>query len=432
MTLYCELSVAAHIFFGVCTLLLMIGAVLVLVSACVFHLRCRYLLLSSALLLAVMFMFQGITDVSLEQMHRLSYVFFSDIIGSLPCIAVILLMLLSAAAEVIFLSYILKVKKNMLTPGAIKESLDALPDGVCFYSSDGQPLLVNMQMNKISGELFGTEIMNAEDFRLNLQAESSGGKARIISAEPTLVIQTGDEKVWDFRHNILSVSSSEVQELVAFDVTEQYNLNKELEIRNKRLSGVNERLRKYSSEIEHVTAEKEILAAKIRVHDDVGRSLLAFRSYLAKPMSELNREDLLLLWRYTISVMKKETVTVAQSNDWELLLKAAEAVDVKIELRGELPEKGNIRAVITAAIHECLTNTVKHAKGNRLYLNIKSSDTSLTAEITNNGEQPKGEIKETGGLKNLRHTAESAGGAMTVESTPRFLLRLDFQKGDEI
>lgn len=328
MTLYYELSVAAHIFFGVCALTLMIAAVLVLVSACVLHLRCRYLILSSALLFEVIFVLQGIADVSLKEIKNLSFPFFSDIIGNLPYAAVILLLFFSAAAEVLFLAYIIRVKKSMLTP--------------------------------------------------------------------------------------------------------QYNLNKELVIRNKRLSSVNERLRRYSSEIEHVTAEKEILAAKIRVHDDVGRSLLAFRSYLAKPMSERDRNGLLFLWRYTISVMKKEAVTVAQSNDWELLLKAAEAVDVKIELRGELPEKGNIRAVITAAIHECLTNTVKHAKGNRLYMNIKSSDTSLTAEITNNGEQPKGEIKETGGLKNLRHIAESAGVAMTVESTPRFLLRLDFQKGDEI
>ncbi|MGN1112688.1 MAG: ATP-binding protein, partial [Acutalibacteraceae bacterium] len=246
------------------------------------------------------------------------------------------------------------------------------------------------------------------------------------------VIQTDDERVWDFRHNVLSVGNSEVQELVAFDVTEQYNLKKELEMRNERLSGVNERLRNYSREIERITAEKEILAAKMRVHDDVGRSLLAFRSYLAKPRSERDREGLLLLWRYTISVMKKEAVSVAQSSDWELLLKAAEAVGVKLESDGELPEQGRIRAVLIAALHECLTNTVKHAKGNCLYLNIKSDDTALTAEITNNGEQPKCEIKETGGLRNLRNTAESAGAAMTVESTPRFLLRLNFQMGDEI
>ena len=60
-------------------------------------------------------------------------------------------------------------------------------------------------------------------------------------------------------------------------------------------------------------------------------------------------------------------------------------------------------------------------------MNISSNASSLTAEITNNGNQPDGEIKETGGLKNLRSTVESAGGVMTIETKPRFLLILRFE-----
>lgn len=48
-------------------------------------------------------------------------------------------------------------------------------------------------------------------------------------------------------------------------------------------------------------------------------------------------------------------------------------------------------------------------------------------EITNKGEQPKAEIIESGGLKNLRHTVESAGGVMTVKSKPRFGLVIKFE-----
>lgn len=48
-------------------------------------------------------------------------------------------------------------------------------------------------------------------------------------------------------------------------------------------------------------------------------------------------------------------------------------------------------------------------------------------EITNNDEQPKAEIIESGGLKNLRHTVESAGGVMTVKSKPRFGLVIKFE-----
>ncbi|MGN0503273.1 MAG: hypothetical protein ACI4HN_10135 [Ruminococcus sp.] len=429
MLTYYELSSSWHIFFGVCSLFLMVAAVLILVNVCVLRLRKRYILLSAVLFLEVMFMLQGVADVCLNTIQGQPFYLFSDIIGNMPLFAVVLRFVFSAVCEAVFLVYIRHVKKNILTAGAIKESLDALPDGVCFYRSDGQPMLVNKQMNKISGELFGTEIMNAESFFSNLKLNNSNGKAKIISTEPTLVIQS-DEKVWDFRSNTLSVGKSEVQELVAYDVTEQYTLNRELDLRNKRLSSINERLRKYSNDVERITTEKEILNAKMRVHDDIGRSLLAFRSYLAKPKSQRDIENVLLLWRYTISVMKKETVSEAKSNDWDLLLKAAKAVDVTVELNGELPEKGDLRHALIASLHECLTNTVKHAKGNRLFMNIQSDDSSVMAEITNNGIQPEGEIKETGGLKNLRRTVESAGGVMTVKTKPRFRLVLRFE-GEE-
>ncbi|MGN1139160.1 MAG: sensor histidine kinase [Ruminococcus sp.] len=427
MIKYCDLSAATQILFSVCTLAVMILAVFILVNACIRKLHCRYLVLSAGLFLEVMFLLQGIDDISVEQMHQESYPLFSDIIGNMPYIAVVLWLIFSAAAEIAFLLYIYSNKKNMLTSSAFKDSLDALTDGVCFYLSDGQPLLVNAQMNKISGELFGNEIMNANSFFEDLKSNNSGGKAHIISSEPTLVIGTEDEKIWDFRCNDMSVGNSSVRELVAYDVTEQYLLNRELDLRNERLSNVNRRLRRYSGEVEQITNEREILSAKIKVHDNVGHSLLAFRSYLAKPYEERDRESLLLVWRYTISVMKKEAVPDVQRDKWELLLKAAKAVGVKVELKGELPEKGREQEVLIMAMHECLTNTVKHAKGDCLYLNIQSDSNSLTAEITNNGQQPQTDIVESGGLKNLRHTVESAGGIMTVKSKPRFGLILRFE-----
>lgn len=40
---------------------------------------------------------------------------------------------------------------------------------------------------------------------------------------------------------------------------------------------VNERLKEYSSKVDSYMREKEILAAKIKVHDDIGRSLIALK-----------------------------------------------------------------------------------------------------------------------------------------------------------
>ena len=45
-------------------------------------------------------------------------------------------------------------------------------------------------------------------------------------------------------------------------------------------------------------------------------------------------------------------------------------------------------------------------------------------EITNNGEPPEEDIKETGGLLSLRHMTENLGGDMTIYSEPAFKIKI--------
>ena len=73
-----------------------------------------------------------------------------------------------------------------------------------------------------------------------------------------------------------------------------------------------------------------------------------------------------------------------------------------------------------------MTNTAKHAQGDRLDVVVERKETLLTAQFTNNGKIPKGTIREGGGLKNLRNIVEGAGGGLKIESAPRFLLRIEF------
>lgn len=426
MICYYELSVMTRTVYGICIMLLAVIAVFLLIVSFVLDMERWYRLAAAILVIGVMYVFQRISDVScnLEKGNPLS--FFSRIIGNLSSVKVLALLILAAGIEIILFLILYHSKKNVLTSGAVKESLDALPDGVCFSDMDGQPLLVNTQMQRISGELFHTEILNAELFLDNLKSVNHEE-----GDDPAIVATTKDGKVWHFHQNVLQVRQSGIQELVANDVTEQYCLSQELKKRNKSLAQINERLQLYSREVERVTREKEILTAKVHVHDDVGRSLLAFRSYLVQSPEKRNREELLLLWRHTVAVMRNEIDSFQQTDEWKLLMKAAEAVDVEIIKDGELPEDKGRREILIAVIHECLTNTVKHANGNRLYLSVRSEETAVIAELTNNGKQPSEQIKETGGLKNIRYTVEAAGGAMTIKSTPRFMLQVELPKGEE-
>ena len=452
MTAYINLAEYCHTFFAISAIVLILGAAYIIAAAVAMRLSRGYAACSVVLAAAVFIILQSMADVSLcanEADPRFSLP--AVILKDVPWIIVALVMVVIFAAEVLCLVAVNRAGRDKLSPGSVKESLDALPDGVCFFSEDGRILLSNRRMQHISSDITGIGILNGE--KLWRCIEEKSVKTDVSDG---LVILTSDSKVWNVRRSEIEAEGNRINEIVALDVTEQYELRRELEERNERLNSVNERLRIFSRDMSRLTAEKELLDAKIKVHDDLGRSLLAFRAYLTAEPSKRDRSKLLPLWRYVISVMKKETVP---SEEWDAIEKTAESLHIQIEINGDLPAgladlpvSGEVRSAIMAAIRECLTNTARHARGDRLFVLIKcgaeqgadhastsgSSSASGTApcddaphgiriEITNNGRAPLVPIQEAGGLSNLRHMVERAGGIMTIESSPQFLLRLDFK-----
>ena len=452
MTAYINLAEYCHTFFAISAIVLILGAAYIIAAAVAMRLSRGYAACSVVLAAAVFIILQSMADVSLcanEADPRFSLP--AVILKDVPWIIVALVIVVIFAAEVLCLVAVNRAGRDKLSPGSVKESLDALPDGVCFFSEDGRILLSNRRMQHISSDITGIGILNGE--KLWRCIEEKSVKTDVSDG---LVILTSDSKVWNVRRSEIEAEGNRINEIVALDVTEQYELRRELEERNERLNSVNERLRIFSRDMSRLTAEKELLDAKIKVHDDLGRSLLAFRAYLTAEPSKRDRNKLLPLWRYVISVMKKET---APSEEWDAIEKTAESLHIQIEINGDLPAgladlpvSGEVRSAIMAAIRECLTNTARHARGDRLFVLIKcgaeqgadhastsgnpsASGTAPCAdaphgiriEITNNGRAPLVPIQEAGGLSNLRHMVERAGGIMTIESSPQFLLRLDFK-----
>ena len=467
MNAYISLPEYCHTFFAISVIALILIGAYIIAAAVTMRLSPVYVTCSVVLTAAVFIVLQSMADVSLcanEADPRFSFP--AVILKDVPWIMVALVIVVIFAAEVLCLVAVNRAGRDKLSPGSVKESLDALPDGVCFFSEDGRILLSNRRMQHISSDITGIGILNGE--KLWRCIEEKSVKTDVSDG---LVILTSDSKVWNVRRSEIEAEGNRINEIVALDVTEQYELRRELEERNERLNSVNERLRIFSRDMSRLTAEKELLDAKIKVHDDLGRSLLAFRAYLTAEPSKRDRGKLLPLWRYVISVMKKETVP---SEEWDAIEKTAESLHIQIEINGDLPAgladlpvnqfgdlpagladlpvSGEVRSAILAAIRECLTNTARHARGDRLFVLIKcgaeqgadhastsgSSSASGTApcadaphgirvEITNNGRMPLTPVQEAGGLSNLRHMVERAGGIMTIESSPQFLLRLDFK-----
>ena len=120
--------------------------------------------------------------------------------------------------------------------------------------------------------------------------------------ENCLPLQTGEKpiieyeggKVVSFKRYQHEIDGKTVYEIVATNVTERYRLTKELEQKLDELKAVNKRLVAYGDNVALLTKEKELLAAKIRIHDDMGKLLLATKRRLAEPLNETEANDLLL------------------------------------------------------------------------------------------------------------------------------------------
>ena len=314
-----------------------------------------------------------------------------------------------------------------LTPVSLQEGLDFMPDGISFSTQDGIPLLVNRKMQNISYAAFGTGVLDMRRLLQLLEAGETAVGCHVEYKENAVFLHLQDGSIWDIQYREIPIRNSQVQECIAYDITEQYQKNREMEKRNAHLAAVNKKMREYNQNLDSITREREILAAKVRIHDDVGRSLLALRAYLSHKNGD--RKGLVDLWRFTVSALKGESVSRDTADRMEVLAQAAEAVDVKLVFDGEIPKEQQLEEVVAAAIHECLTNTVKHADGSELAVHTMVENNTVMFELKNNGKPPEGKVEEKGGLRTLRTIVEQHGGRMEILSRTEFLLRIQLRTG---
>ncbi len=310
--------------------------------------------------------------------------------------------------------------RGVLSEQSVIEGLDKLPDGIFFSAADGMPLLVNEKMHEICYQAFGLTTMDYAYFKRRIGRNELCPGCVITRHENSTFLTLPDKTVWSLREGEFDSRFGRVTELIAVDVTEQYRSSEELMQRNERLSAVNAQIKETNRSMDKIIREKEILSAKIRLHDALGSSLLLIRSYFTQP--DTNREALISQLQTSVFLFHRDPVSTEDESIFTFLEEAAGAIGVKIEYDGPLPKEH--RTVIAAAIHECVTNTVKHAGGKTLYIETRRSNSGVTVRFTNDGAPPRKSVKETGGLANLRKLTQDCGVEMQVESAPRFALTL--------
>ena len=337
--------------------------------------------------------------------------------------------------------------KRKIGRASVKEGFDNLPSAICFADRSGTVVLCNRLMDSLCHRLTGADLQHISELRNALEnpaggAETEDGQARIYrfhseggkedsAGKGDPACDGGHDTFWQFTETqITDADGRQYTQMQAIDVTQLHLKTMELKEENRLLDEANIRAMKLYGDIDRIVREKETLAMKMRVHDDMGMCLLATRNLLTK---ESTLEEYLQgagRWQKTLEEIlaadrttgKEGISTVDPARALDELLEAAGKMGLAIELKGDLPESERKAYMMVVAMRECTTNALRHAGASQMTVNLTRAAGSDTLTITNDGRPPKGKIIEGGGLSGLRRSIENMGGIMKTEGRPRFKL----------
>ena len=314
-----------------------------------------------------------------------------------------------------------RLKRQELSRDSVKQAMDLLPSGICYFTPSGSVKLCNMQMHILFRTLSQSDLQTLTELQDALaHCDAGSGVIRLSHERQTYLFPDG--KAWRYRQNVVTDEDGAVYtETIFSDMTELYHKKLELKEQIKQLNAISRELKLLSDNVLILTREKEVLSAKTKLHDYMGAGLIAMRQILRHNQTEEAANAIELL-RQAVSAIKNDNTYPQGRSELDGFMHDAEAIGIKVNLSGELPEQEELRCVMILAMRECLTNSVRHAGATALHVAVEKNGDSISMKITNDGKAPETEVVPKGGLHNLyRHIAD-CGGTMEIQWKPVFVL----------
>ena len=311
---------------------------------------------------------------------------------------------------------------------SIKEAFDNLPTGVCFFNEAGLPVLCNHAMQRFSFAVCGKDVQYITDLEHCLDKDFA---PTTDAKKDGRVFVLPDGRAWHLEKRTITNESGDLYtQYIAADVTELHENRVALQEETEQLRRVQSDLKVLAANIMTVTREEEILNTKMRVHDEMGKCLVAAQKYLQADSDESIPDSVAAAWQRAVSMIKYSNET----DDEGMLLqirKTCESIHLRFVQTGELPKEERAAYLLTCAVRECVTNAARYADASELYADFTENECEAAVTVYNNGKSPDSEIVEGGGLSTLRRRVERAGGIMIIQSLPKFQLTVTVPKEKE-
>lgn len=305
---------------------------------------------------------------------------------------------------IVFLVFLYFNKKRNMEAFVIKNVIDYSKIGIMVLNKKGKivlenEIMFNFRYNNNIDENYIENIKNICNER--------AGKDYIL-------IKDNEVYLFEFSNNNSYI--------LRYDITEEYMLHREIEEKNKILEENIEKTLWTIENMEEIEREKSLQKIKSKYHDIIGQNLSILHQYLINNKnSKEDIEDIKFM-------INKMFVDIEDTEDpffnLENLIKVHKNLGIDILIRGALPDDEEKGTAFFEIIREAVTNAIKHANSNKIYIDITNDSNNTVMIIKNNGRKPKEIIIEHDGIRGMKRRVEKIHGKIFINTQDTFEIKV--------
>ena len=349
---------------------------------------------------------KNITDYALEYIVSTTILIALFMQESISRNRLFIIALLGIIYEIISLIYMYfrYYKKETITDFSIKKVIDECEFGILVLKGK-KAKLINNKMYEILDKL-----NIKKDYITNIIKQS------IDQLDKNYCVKVED------KYYVFVINNNEI---ITFDITEEYKLHQKLNGQNKKLKENNKKILLSIDNIEELEKEKNLLKLKNKYHDILGQNLSILQQYLnRKNISQENFEEI----KFMIQKMFIDIEDTDDTNtNLENLIEIHKKNGTDIIIDGKLPQNKKVAKVFFEIIREATTNAIRHAGSSKVFVNIKETLEETYMIITNDGKKSNEFITENQGIKDMRRKVEKLGGMFYISTVPEFSVNISIK-----
>lgn len=349
---------------------------------------------------------KNITDYTLEYIVSITILIALFMQESISRNSLFIIALLGIIYEIISIIYMYfrYYKKETITDFSIKKVIDECEFGILVLKGK-KAKLINNKMYEILNKL-----NIKKDYITNIIKQS------IDQLDKNYCVKVED------KYYVFVINNNEI---ITFDITEEYKLHQKLNEQNKKLKENNKKILLSIDNIEELEKEKNLLKLKNKYHDILGQNLSILQQYLNREnISQENFEEI----KFMIQKMFIDIEDTDDTNtNLENLIKIHKKNGTDIIIDGKLPQNKETAKVFFEIIREATTNAIRHAGSSKVFVNIKETLEETYMIITNDGRKPSEFITENQGIKDMRRKVKKLGGMFYISTVPEFSVNISIK-----